>query len=117
MFTICLTNLRFFAYHGIHEEEGILGNTFIVNAEINIPETDRVDSLGQTINYVSAYGIIKERMAVPTPLLETIAQDIATQIHALDQRIVSISLSIEKSNPPIQGMEGSVGIRYFKEFK
>ena len=117
MFTIFLNNLQFFAYHGIHEEEKILGNTFIVNAEITIPETDRVDSLEQTINYVSAYGIIRERMAIPTPLLETIAQDIATQIHALDQRIVSISLSIEKSNPPIQGMEGSVGIRYFKEFK
>ncbi len=94
----------------------ILGNTFTVHAEIDLPGEDYIDSIGQTINYVSVYGIIKERMAVPTPLLETIAQDISTRIYALDNRISSIRISIEKKNPPINAMEGSVAVKYHRDF-
>lgn len=116
MFTITLHNLVFHSFHGIHEEEKILGNTFIVDAEISFQEEDRVDSLEQTINYASVFEIIKRRMAVPTALLETIAQDLAGEIRLLDERISSIRISIQKKHPPIRSMEGSVGVTYRKDY-
>lgn len=119
MFTINLKNLSFYSYHGIHEEEKILGNEFEVNAELSFEANDHIDSLEQTINYASVYEIIRQRMTIPTGLLETVAQDIAQQIHAFDSRILSVSVSIEKKNPPIpgmEGMEGSVGVTFRKDF-
>lgn len=116
MVTIQLKNLLFFSHHGIHAEEKILGNTFEINVDITFNETDRIDSLEQTINYASVYDIIRQRMTIPTELLETIAQDIARQVHAFDNRILSISVSIGKKNPPIPGMEGSVGVSFRKDF-
>ncbi len=116
MITIQLKNLLFFSHHGIHEEEKIQGNTFEINVDITFNETDRIDSLEQTINYSSVYDIIRQRMTVPAELLETLAQDIAHQVHTFDNRILSIAVSIAKKNPPIPGMEGSVGVTYRKDF-
>lgn len=116
MFTIHLNNLSFFAYHGLHEEEKILGNFFEVNLALSFTSDDRIDSLEQTINYASVYETIKQRMTIPTTLLESLAQDIAHQVHALDRRIISINVSIEKKNPPITGIQGSVSVSYKKDF-
>ena len=116
MVTIQLKNLLFFSHHGIHEEEKVLGNTFEINVDISFNETDRIDSLEQTINYASVYDIIRQRMTIPTELLETLTQDIAHQIHVFDSRIISIMVSVEKKKPPIPGMEGSVGVTFSKEF-
>ena len=116
MVTIQLKNLLFFSYHGIHEEERILGNTFEINVDITFNEADRIDSLEQIINYASVYDIIRQRMTIPTELLETVVLDIARQVHAFDSRILSITVSIEKKNPPIPGMEGSVAVTFRKDF-
>ena len=55
-------------------------------------------------------------MAVPTALLETLAQDLAEQVHDADKRIRSITVSVNKKNPPIPGMEGSVAVIYKTDF-
>jgi len=55
-------------------------------------------------------------MLIPTPLLEILAQEIAQLIFNFDDRIKSISTSIEKKNPPISGIQGSVSIDYKKDF-
>jgi dihydroneopterin aldolase len=116
MITISLHNLIFHSFHGIHEEEKILGNTFTVNVSLSFQPAEKISSLEQTINYASVYQIVKQRMSLPTALLETLAQDLALQIHAFDKRIKSISVSVEKKNPPIPNMEGSVSVNYKKDF-
>ncbi len=55
-------------------------------------------------------------MNIPAKLLETLAQDIAKKIVDLDSRITSITVSVEKKNPPIPNMEGSVSVNYKKDF-
>ncbi len=116
MFTINLHNLIFFAHHGIHEEEQLLGNTFVVNVSLAFSGHKHITTLEQTVNYVSVYQLVKQRMMQPTHLLETIAQDIAEHIYQHDKRIISISVAIEKKNPPIKGFEGSIGVKYTKDF-
>lgn len=116
MFTINLNNLSFFAHHGVHEEERILGNTFIVNVSLSFNHGEKISALEQTVNYVSVYHIIKQRMSIPTALLETLTQELGQEIYAFDNRIKSISISIEKKDPPIANMQGSVSVTWSKDF-
>ncbi len=117
MFVIQLNNLEFFAHHGIHEEERILGNSFIVNLRCSLKTyVDGVNKIEETVNYVSVYDIVKKRMAIPTPLLETVAKEIADEIAESDKRIQRIAVSIEKKGPPVAGMQGSVAVQYLKGF-
>lgn len=116
MFTISLHNLIFHAFHGVYEEERILGNDFEVNVSVTFEPAQRVTSLPDTINYVSVYHIIKKAMELPEPLLETLAQDMTQSIREFDSRIKTISVSIEKKNPPISNMQGSVSVHYKKAF-
>lgn len=116
MFTINLHNLIFHAYHGIHEEEKIVGNEFEVNVSLSFIADEQITTLEQTINYATVYEIIKQRMQIATPLLETLVQDLTEAIRAFDNRIKSISVSVEKKNPPISNMEGSVSVHYKKDF-
>ena len=116
MFTIQLSNLKFFAFHGVHEEERILGGEFEVNAELSFKEPNTVTSFDQTIDYVKIYALIKQRMSVPTALLETVAQDLAENIYAINNRIASVSINIKKTNPPIANFQGLVGVSFKKDF-
>jgi dihydroneopterin aldolase len=116
MFTIKLQNLIFHSFHGIYEEERVLGNEFEVNASLSFVNDEPITTLEQTINYVSVYEIIKRRMYIETPLLETLVQNLAEDILGFDNRIKSITVSVEKKNPPISNMEGSVSVHYKKDF-
>ena len=117
MITIHLYNVKFYSFHGIHEEEKILGNDYEVNAEVRFhEEQSQISSLSQTINYETLFEIIKARMAVPTGLLETVVMDIGNTIHEKYDYVRSISISLKKVNPPIASMQGSVGVSWQREF-
>jgi dihydroneopterin aldolase len=116
MFTIQLSNLKFFSFHGLHEEERVLGNEYEINVAVTFTETGAITTLGQTIDYVKVYNIIKQRMEMPTALLETVAQDLAQLIYTADSRITSISINIKKMHPPIVAFTGNVGVSYKIDF-
>ena len=85
MFTIHLHKLLFHSFHGVFNEEKILGNEFEVNVDLEVDGGEPIRNLSQTVNYVGVYSCIKERMQLPTPLLETVAQDLIQAIHELDE--------------------------------
>jgi len=116
LITISLHNLIFHSFHGVHEEEKILGNTFIVNVDVLFQPDGHISTIDQTVNYVALYNLIKTRMNASTALLETLVQDMAQLIHEFDKRIKSISITVEKKNPPIPNIQGSVSVNYKKEF-
>lgn len=115
MFTIELNNLVFTAKHGVHAEEKLLGNTYEISVSLSTNVVETVTELSQTVNYVTVYDIIRQRMEVPSALLETVAQELAVAICALDERIRSITVSIRKKYPPMLGIDGSVGVSYKKD--
>jgi dihydroneopterin aldolase len=96
----------------VHEEEQVLGSEYEVNADISFNVDEKIIHLYQTVNYVSIYILIKEQMNKPTPLLETIAQNIAEQIKMIDVQIKTISVNIKKINPPVTSFSGNVGVTY-----
>ncbi|MEO5944289.1 MAG: dihydroneopterin aldolase [Ferruginibacter sp.] len=116
MFTIHLSNLRFFAHHGVHDEEAIVGNDFEVSVDVEFEVADKIKSLSETVNYVDIYIAIKRIFRSPAKLLETLARDICEEIYNTDKRIKKINITIHKLNPPIPNFTGNVGVSFSKLF-
>ena len=74
--TIELTNLRFFAKHGLFAEEQKIGNEFEVDLFVSYdPGAELIDELSETVNYASLYELLKEEMQKPRELLETFVME------------------------------------------
>jgi 7,8-dihydroneopterin aldolase/epimerase/oxygenase len=116
MFTIHLHQLRFFAHHGVYEQEKLKGNNFEVDVDVDFNIPGPVTALQQTVDYVRLYNVIQQRMQQPTPLLETVAQDTAALLHQADSRINKVLIRIKKINPPIPGFSGSIAVSFTKTF-
>ena len=113
MLSIHLQNIILFAYHGVYDEEKILGNEFELNIIIkHTPQILPIKHLSDTIDYITVYELVKKRMAIPTPLLETLATEIAQLILAQFSLVKTVSISIKKLYPPVSQFKGSIGISF-----
>lgn len=110
MITIHLNDLRFFAFHGIHQQEKIAGGDFVVNLTVQYPEISSAHTLDSTIDYVALYDIVKQCMELPTELLENVAERICEKIKSCYTQVSNIEIKITKLRPPIPGINGSTGI-------
>ncbi len=117
-FTIELKNLRFFAEHGMYQEEMKVGNQFEVDLSIGCKSPKKpITSIDQTINYVEVYRIVQEEFSVRKYLLETCAMLIAEKLQLHFPEIEDLTIIIRKLNPPITNFTGSVSITYKRSFK
>lgn len=115
--TIELSNLRFFAKHGLYKEEKLISNEFEVNISLQIKAPKKIiSSVDQTINYVAVHKIIQEEMNEPKELLETFVMQVANRLHHSFPEIKKINLSIKKLHPPIAGFAGLVGVSFEREY-
>ncbi|HCL05419.1 MAG TPA: dihydroneopterin aldolase [Chitinophagaceae bacterium] len=111
MFSIHLHQLAIHAYHGLYEEEKVLGNDFVIDLTVQYhPATLPVEQLEQTINYVSLYELVKKHMQVATPLLETVVSNMAIDILAQFSLSEEVYISIRKLHPPIAQFTGATGV-------
>lgn len=116
MLTITLQKLQFHAYHGFYDEEKIIGNNFEIDIAVTIDVPEKITEIKQTVDYVIIYELVKKRMQQPTQLLETVAQQLADNIHSLDERVNEVQVTIKKLSPPIEQFEGSISIHYKKAY-
>ena len=116
MYSIHLNNCRFYAFHGMHEEETTVGAPFEVSLSADFETDGPVKHLKQTINYVDVFDCVRSHFGQAVPLLETLAQEIVDDVYQLDRRIKKININITKLNPPIAGFTGTIGVSYSKTF-
>ncbi|PWT90172.1 MAG: dihydroneopterin aldolase [Acidobacteria bacterium] len=117
MITINLKQLRFFAHHGLYEEERKVSNEFIVDLEVGLAApTSVITKMSETINYIKLYELVKTRMLQTTDLLETLATKIAEDIHESYPQVKKVLISITKKYPPVINFSGNVAVSYAKEF-
>ena len=117
-FTIELSSIRFFAEHGMYEEEKRVGNEFEVDVSIACKSPKKIiTSIEQTIDYAEVYRILQEEFAKRKFLLETVAMKVADKLQQQFPEIETVRISIRKLNPPITNFSGSVGITYSRSFK
>lgn len=117
MLTVHLHQLVFHSFHGLYDGEERVGNDFEVNLDVTYSvKKDKYDNLKHLINYEDLFYIVQKRMAIPTDLLEELADSIIRKIHHHYGNVAEIALSIHKLNAPIHQFSGKVGIRLVRRF-
>ncbi len=111
MYKISLNNLEFHSFHGFYQEENLLGNDFVVDMFVEIPdELFERENLASTINYELLYTIAKEEMSNTQKLLETVVKNIYDKVNKLHPSIQNIEISLRKKHVPIPGMVGEAKV-------
>jgi len=100
-----LKKMLFHAYHGVIEQERIVGNTYRVDLKLylNLSNAIQSDNLEDTVNYADIFNLVKEEMAISSRLLEHVAGRIIQKIRERYTHISRINIRLAKINPPIQG--------------
>lgn len=111
MFSIHLHQVIIYAYHGLYAEEKVLGNDFVIDVSVDYrPSKYPITKIKDTIDYVELYDLVKKRMSIATPLLETVASEMALAILAQFSLSETVTIAIKKLHPPITGFQGSTGV-------
>lgn len=100
---IYLDDMRFYAYHGVMEQERLVGGEYSVSltVEADLSEAVRTDDVADTINYAALYEVVKSEMAVPSKLLEHVAGRIGQRVMEAFERITTLTIKVTKLNPPM----------------
>lgn len=75
-----------------------------MNVKVTFNDTVKITSLEQTIDYEVLLKCIQDHMSKPTPLMESLVQEIETDIHDRFPQITSFWISMRKENPPMSGV-------------
>ncbi len=118
MSVIALEGMRFFAYHGVYEEEQILGGEYIVNVSVTVDTDDAAeeDDIHQTVNYETIYAICAMEMKKPSDLIETVIERIVLRMKATFSSLEEISVKVEKLNPPLGGRVAKASVETAYDF-
>ncbi len=105
MDSINITNIQIYAYHGCLAEEGKIGSDYSVNVSVkaNVKSAAKNDRLKDTVDYVHVNRIVREEMAIPSKLLEHVANRILNRIFAEIAIAAKARVEVSKINPPING--------------
>lgn len=102
--SVRLENLRFYAYHGVMEQERRVGNEFEVTLEVYYPFENALksDELEDTLNYAALYAIVEREMAEPSKLLERVVGRIIEAINKEFPAVSGGNIKISKLHPPFK---------------
>ena len=110
---IIMSEMAFFGYHGVLEEEKKLGQKFYISLELltDLAVAGKTDLLEGTISYADVYYELKkivedERFDLIEALGERIADVLLEKFSALN----SIKVQVRKPEAPIPGIFGWMGI-------
>lgn len=110
--SIELDRIRLYAYHGVFEQERLVGNMFEVSLRVEYPfeAAMKSDNLNDTVSYTRLYEIIKSEMKIPSELLENVAYRIIQSVTVEYRDIVHGNIKITKITPPIPGEMAGVSV-------
>ena len=104
---IILSEMEFYGYHGVNQEEKIQGQKFVVDLEINcsLLLPGQTDDLNDTVNYSEVYKLIKSIVEGPSQnLIESVAENIAYRI-LNETSADEVTVKVAKLQPPIKGSQ------------
>lgn len=107
IYTITLKNCAFFARHGLHTEEEVLGQRFFVDAELDVEPGDALeaDDITSTVDYGVAFQVI-ERIVTGERryLIEALALEIAKALCDRFAQIRRARITVRKPSAPVPGV-------------
>ncbi len=101
--SICLNDIRLYAFLGVLEQERRVGGEYSVSIRVhyNIYKAMETDNVADTLNYAQLLKIVKREMAVPSNLLEHVAGRIGKTVFHEFPQAEAIDLTVTKLNPPM----------------
>ena len=114
---VILEDIKIYAYHGVLPEEALIGNNYIINAELHadLEKASKSDNLDDTINYAEVNEIIHQEMAIRSELLEHVIGRIIHKIENQFPQITFIQIKLTKTVPPMLGEMKGVSVEFGKE--
>ena len=111
--TIHINRLALYGYHGVIPQENKVGAKFYITLSINVEVSDDAiikDQLSGTVSYASIIDSIRKEMTKPAALLEHLAYRMGQKLLADFGTIRSLSIRVDKENPPCGVNAESIGI-------
>ncbi len=102
---IKLTGIEAFGYHGVLPDERKVGQTFIVDCELEVDAIQAVlrDNIEDAVDYGAVAELIhSEIRGEPVNLIEVLANRIATSILHKFLLVRSVEVTVHKPSAPIQ---------------
>ncbi|MBF0585774.1 dihydroneopterin aldolase [Prosthecochloris sp. N3] len=104
---IRLMNVTFYAHHGVHKEEHVVGGKYEVDAEMNCDFTDaaQADDITRTVDYATVYRTINDVLTKKKYyLIEAVAFTIAEELVRTFTMLETATIRVRKRNPPVGGV-------------
>ncbi|MBQ0050111.1 MAG: dihydroneopterin aldolase [Bacteroidales bacterium] len=101
--TISLNGMRFYAYHGVFDDERKQGAWYVVHvhARVDCPKAMQSDNLEETLNYAAMAAVVSREMATPSQLIEHVGARIFEKLYQAFPVIRNLVVEIHKEHPPI----------------
>ncbi|SHG10184.1 dihydroneopterin aldolase [Kaistia soli DSM 19436] len=110
---ILISDLRYFAFHGLLPEETTLGQRFRIDlaCELDLSEAGTTDDMTKSVHYGHLIATV-ERVATTRrfKLIEALAEAIATELFADFARIEAVSVTVTKPEAPVPSATGVVAV-------
>lgn len=110
---IIMKNLAFFGYHGVMEEEKILGQKFFLDIDIysELIKAGKSDEVEDTVHYGEVYEVIKEIVECQRfKLIEALAETVAETVLRDFIKVQEINVVVRKPEAPVAGIFDYVGV-------
>jgi dihydroneopterin aldolase len=109
---ILLSDMAFYAYHGVLPEEQERGQVFTVDVavEADLHRAGHTDDLADSLDYGDLYTHVREAMTgARYRLLEAAAEAVAHRLLELD-RVQAVTVCVRKPHVRLGGPLGSAGV-------
>ena len=111
-YRIALDRMEFRALHGCYELERKVGNRFTVDLELTalLGEAAAEDDVEKTVNYLTVYQIVRERMGQTQRTIERVALNIIEALYAACPPLRHVKCTVSKRAPPLGGKLDRVSV-------
>lgn len=111
MYHIRMNNMQFHSHIGVLPEEKVVGQDIQIDLDVEANTQPHDDLLTTTVSYADFYEIVDHIVSnKKVDLIETLAQNIMTQIKKADARVGTVKVTIRKLGLPIDGVLDNVEI-------
>lgn len=113
--TIFVTGLVVHAYHGVGEDEGRIGQQFLIDLAVSMDLRGAAhsDKLAETISYADLIEVASRAFrAKRYRLVEAAAGAVADALLAAFPRIERLDVTVHKPHAPIAAVFGDVGVTF-----
>lgn len=114
---IQIRKLRFYGYHGWHQEESRLGQAFIINLllHLDLRQAGQSDTIRDTVDYSKVIALTRGIVeGEPCKLIEAVAERISAELLENFPQVQSLEVEIIKPNPPLPTPSDGVSVRILR---